>query len=257
MSLYPEKMVVDVPEIGDMKSKEIVEVLIKGVDMSKVHENEEVKGINPLSKGVEVVTSLGKYKADNVIIATGLGNYKPRPLGVLGEERCRNVLYSLLDPSLMKDKDVAVFGGGDSALDWAAQLSDVAKRVHLVHRRTEFRGNADTIKGKDVILHLPYVPLAIYAEEGLAKKITIKKVDDGSTLDLDVDFVLVNYGSAPEPATFGFKMASGGFGLEVEDDFKVAEHVYACGDCVYSTEYKKRMVPGFREADIILSKLVL
>lgn len=103
------------------------------------------KKINDLGVVKEIVTDDGKYTAKTVIIATGLEN---RPLG-LGEEKMigRGISYcATCDGAFYKGKTVAVVGGGNTALSDVLVLADLAEKVYLIHRRTEFRGEAKLVE---------------------------------------------------------------------------------------------------------------
>ncbi len=249
LALYPEKPVVDVSEIGTMKAKEIFACLLSKVDPKRIKENTEVLKI----EGTFAVTNGETYLAKAMIIATGLGRYVPRKLGLDGDD-ANNVHYSLKEPNTLYGKRVAIFGGGDSALDWAKELSGHAK-VDLIHRRREFRGNPETIRGCDVVLHLPYVPSKLILDGRRVVQTEIENTETHEKQLLDVDDILVNFGAMPAPHYFGFEKADPGVGLKVDSAFRVSDHVYAVGDCAYSPDHKKRMAPGFREADIVLKEL--
>lgn len=103
------------------------------------------KKINNLGVVKEIVTNDGTYTAKTVIIATGLEN---RPLG-LGEEKMigRGISYcATCDGAFYKGKTVAVVGGGNTALSDVLVLADLAEKVYLIHRRTEFRGEAKLVE---------------------------------------------------------------------------------------------------------------
>lgn len=251
LTLYPEKPVEDVPEIGNMKAKDVFENLLKKVDGAKIIEDTKVLEI----KGHEVHTDKGVYLAKSIVLCTGLGRYVPRKLEVPGEEGCRNIHYALLEPTRLYGKKVAIFGGGDSALDWAKALSGHSE-VHLIHRRREFRGDPSTIEGCDIALHLPYIPVSVEQVEEEAKSVTIENVETKERERIEIDEILVNYGALPEGGHLGFPKDERGVGLKVDDHFMVAEGIYACGDCIYHPDHKKRMAPGFRQADKVLESLL-
>lgn len=93
-----------------------------------------------LTKDKEVTTNRGKYQAKSIIIATGLSN---RTLEIDGVDSFigRGISYcATCDGNFFKDKVVAVVGGGNTALEDAIFLSNICKKVYIVHRRTTFRG---------------------------------------------------------------------------------------------------------------------
>ena len=250
--LYPKKLVVDVPMFGECEAIEIIEKLTSKIDEKKIHLSEKALSITHENQKIAVKTQLDSYFASKVIIATGLGESEPRPLGVEGEKECAEILYDLKDPLSLKGKKVAVFGGGDSALDWSRDLSKVASKVYLIHRRTEFRGNANTINGCDVTTFLPYVPKSILVEGDKLKSVTIENVNDHSLETLKVDYVLVNYGQIPVPSTFGYPLSKDGFGIAPNNEYEIDDGIFVAGDVCFDASRKKRMMPGFEEIDIIL-----
>lgn len=254
-SLYPAKMVEDVPAYTPRPAIEIVNALVAGVPKDNIVMNCEVVEIKEDKDGVTVKTKAGDYRSNFVIIATGLGFHKPRPLGIENEEKCSNILYSLKDPEILKNKRIAIFGGGDSALDWAKQLSENSSCVSLIHRRTEFRGNPDTIKGCCLKLYLPYVPEKLTEIDGICRDITIKNVTDSTLVTLPVDYVMVNYGQIPSTTTFGLQQTTTGFGFLAKDDMSATKRIYVVGDCLYNPNYKKRIEPGMEEVKLALQSI--
>lgn len=249
INLYPEKEIVDIKGIESIKAKDYIALLASKVDMSKVLFNEKVVSIE---EG-KVKTTKGEYLADNIVVTTGLGFSSPRKLGLEGEDDCKNILYKLSDFTFLKDKKVAVFGGGDSALDWAKEISRLSDNVSLIHRRTEFRGNPDTIKDcKNLKLFLPYIPYSLEKAGNKCVKIIIKKVSETEEefVTLDVDYVLVNYGQIAEQNNFVFPK-EGNF-LKVDENYRVSEHIFAIGDVASYENKKRRIAPGEFEADKVL-----
>lgn len=255
--LYPKKMVVDVPLFGECEAQNIIEKLLEKVDEKRIFLNEKVLEVKGENQNILVKTTTDSYLAEAVIIATGLGESEPRPLDVRHEKECQEILYELKEPLLLKDKKVVIFGGGDSALDWARDLSLLAKETHLVHRRTEFRGNPKTIEGRPIFLHLPYVPKSIGMENGRLVSVTIQNVVTSLQETIFCDYILVNYGQIPVVSTFGFPLSQEGFGILSNSDYEVAPGIFVAGDVCFDKNKKKRMVPGFEEADTILNSKAL
>ncbi len=249
---YPEKEIVDIPGIKTIKSKDYIKFLESKVDLNKIIFNEKVVDIirgNP----IKVVTANNEFLAKNVVIATGLGFSTPRPLGLDNESHCKNILYLLQDYEFLADKKIAIFGGGDSALDWAKTLSKISNNVSLIHRRTEFRGNPNTIKDcKNLKLYLPYVPFSLECENGLAKSVKIKLVSENEDkyVDLPVDCIFVNFGAVPEISSFNFPK-KGAFFL-VNQNCEVEPHIFVIGDAAEYENKTRRIAPGLAEADKVL-----
>lgn len=250
--LYPSKDIVDVNMFECIKAKDLIDDFAKKVNRENILSNQKVKDIKP-GKIIEVVTNQEIFTCDYLIISTGLGSSTPRPLGIENENKAKNIIYQLHDITGLKNKRIAIFGGGDSALDWAKHLSQISDNVHLIHRRTEFRGNPDTIKGcHNLNVHLPFVPDHINLVGDKAISVTIKEVvSDEKTpqfLDIPVDLIFVNYGNVAEQSDFNFDK-DGAFLKVDKNDFSVSNNVFAIGDVASYENKKRRIQPGINEAD--------
>jgi thioredoxin reductase (NADPH) len=162
--------------------------------------NAEATGITAGPDGFEVSTNAGPIAAATVIVCTGV---KPRLLGVPGEKELsgRGVSYcAVCDGPLFKEGEVAVIGGGDSALDEALYLSNIAARVHVVHRRDEFRGcklAQERLRERaNVSYHLSCVVDSINGTERV-ESLTIENLKDGSTFILPVRGAFIYVGWLP------------------------------------------------------------
>lgn len=184
--LYPEKYITNIPNISEIKALDYINLLLKDIDKTKIKLNTKITDLTQL------------VGFDKIVIATGIGEYQPRKLGLENEDHYKNILYSVDSFDFLKNKTVIIFGGGDSALDWAKQLSTISN-VSLVHRRDEFRGNSETILNCNLNLYLSYIPYQISD-----KTISIKSVKTDEVLDLNYDYILVNFGQIINKTNFIF-----------------------------------------------------
>lgn len=258
INLYPEKDIVDLPGIECIKAKDYIALLCKKVNFNNVKLNQNVLSIEDNGNEVIVKTKNEEYVSKHVVISVGLGFSKPRPLGVNNEEETDNILYSLKDFGFLKNKRVAIFGGGDSALDWAKAISELTDDAHLIHRRLEFRGNADTIKNsKNLHVHLPYVPKEIDFKNGHANSVTISKViqegEQTEEITIPVDYILVNYGNVPTNTPFNLEY-DGNF-LKVDENLRSKGNIFVIGDAASYENKKRRIAPGNKEADKLFELL--
>lgn len=245
--LYPEKEVIDLPNIKSIKAKDYIQLLLSKLDSNKILLSKRVIEIKNAEK-IEIKTSTDSFFCEKLIIATGLGTSVPRPLGVEHENEVNNIIYNLNDYSFLTNKKIAIFGGGDSALDWAKQLSKLSDDVHLIHRRTEFRGNPDTIKDcTNLKLHLPFVATKINIENGKATSVIINEVGTENLVEIPVDFIFVNYGNIASQSNFPFRM-TGSF-LDVNENLNVDKNIFAIGDVANYENKTRRMAPGICEAN--------
>ncbi len=162
--------------------------------------NAEATGIAATDSGFEIATTAGPVSAATVIVCSGV---KPKLLGVPGETGLtgRGVSYcAVCDGPLFKGKEVAVIGGGDSALDEALYLSNIASRVHIVHRRDEFRacklGQQRLRERTNVDYHLSSVVQSFDGTQRLAG-ITLKNLKGSSNYSLSVAGAFVYVGWLP------------------------------------------------------------
>lgn len=145
-----------------------------------------------------ITTSEGEYKGRAVLIATGT---EPNMLGVSGEAelRGRGVSYcATCDAAFFRDKEVAVVGGGNAALEETIFLNRFASKIFLIHRRDQFRG----VKGlQDIVLQLPRVAVlwntTVSKIEGEKKVSGLQIVQDGLERHLAVDGLFVFAGRKP------------------------------------------------------------
>ena len=149
IELYPDKPIYDIPAIPKCTGEELTNNLINQLKpfSIKFHLNERVDEVKKDGDNWIVKTSNGTtFQTPNVIIAGGVGSFEPRKFPVKECEKFENqsVFYSIKDKKMFEGKTVTIFGGGDSALDWAVELSKNSK-VNLIHRRDDFRGAQATV----------------------------------------------------------------------------------------------------------------
>ena len=144
IELYPDKPIYDIPAIPECTGESLTNSLLEQIKPFKtnIHLNERVQEVSKEKNTWKIITSKNKtFIAPNIIIAGGVGSFEPRKFQVKEAEKFENkcIFYSIKDKNYFKNKKICIFGGGDSALDWAIELSKISE-VILVHRRNEFRG---------------------------------------------------------------------------------------------------------------------
>lgn len=199
---------------------------------------EEISEIRDAGKPIKtVVTSSGKeYECKTIIIATGSS---PRPLGVENEDRFKGAGISYCatcDGAFFKNKTVAVCGGGNTALEDAEVLSDIAEKVYLVHRRDEFRADATNVKRvkakKNVEMVLDSVVTAINGERFI-QGIEVENKKTSEKRELKIDGLFVAIGQMPENEIFKdiVKLNKAGYIEAGEDCVTGTDGIFAAGDC--------------------------
>jgi thioredoxin reductase (NADPH) len=159
----------------------------------------------------------------------------------------------------MRDKNVVIAGGGDSAVDWALSLSEVAKKVTVVHRRPKFRAAPDSeaklheLADKGVIdLAVPYQLKAIDGNNGQLTTVTVADLD-GNTKDIDADVLLPFFGLAANLGpikTWGLEMEGQGIKIEQANCCTSEPGIFAIGDIAVYPGKLKLILCGFAEAAI-------
>lgn len=162
---------------------------------------EKVTGIENADGFKRVLTANGHYDAKAVIIATGA---RPRPIGVAGEEKFvgRGISFcATCDGAFYKGKTVAVIGGGNTALDDAVVLSQLAEKVYLIHRRQEFRAEKQLVekvhKPENIEFILDTVVTGLKGDKRL-EGLELENKVTGEKSELAVDGVFVAIGQMPE-----------------------------------------------------------
>ena len=144
IELYPDKPIYDIPGLPECTGESLTKKLLEQIKPFKTnfHLSQRVEEISKEQNNWKVVTTKKNiFLAPNIIIAAGVGSFEPRKFPIKETEKFENksVFYSVKDKNFFKNKKICIFGGGDSALDWAIELSKFSD-VTLVHRRSEFRG---------------------------------------------------------------------------------------------------------------------
>jgi thioredoxin reductase (NADPH) len=259
IELYPDKPIYDIPAVPECTGEELTNNLInqlKPFDV-KFHLNERVDEVKKENDNWIVKTNNEKsFLTPNVIIAGGVGSFEPRKFPVKDCEKFENksVLYSIKDKSIFEGKTVTIFGGGDSALDWAVELSKNSK-VNLVHRRDEFRATQATVdkahelaKAGKINLLTKYQMTGINGKEKL-ENIDIKH-DNEETKNIKTDYVLGFFGLIMQLgpiADWGLNINKKTIEVDTEKFETNQKGIYAVGDiCTYPGKLKL-ILSGFHE----------
>jgi len=260
IELYPDKPIYDIPAISECTGEELTKNLLKQIEPFKTnfHLNERVEEVKKDGSNWKITTSKKKvFITPNIIIAGGVGSFEPRKLSTKDAEKFegKSVFYSIKDKNLFKNKKICIFGGGDSALDWAIELSNFSE-VTLVHRRTEFRGAPSSIEtakkleknGKIRIL-TPYQLNSIEGDKSI-KSVSLKK-EDGKIEKLEIDYVLGFFGLIMKLgpiANWGLNLDKKTIKVNTETFQTNQEGIFAIGDiCTYPGKLKL-ILSGFHEA---------
>ena len=259
IELYPDKPIYDIPAVPECTGEELTKNLINQLKPFnlKFHLSERVDFLQKDKENWIVKTSKGKtFLTPNVIIAGGVGSFEPRkfPLKECEKFENKSIFYSVKDKRIFESKIVTIFGGGDSALDWAIELSKNSK-VNLVHRREEFRGVQSTVdkvqelaKEGKIDLFTKYQISSIKGDSQL-QSIVIKN-DDNEIKNIKTDYVLGFFGLIMQLgpiANWGLNIDKKTIEVDTEKFETNQKGIYAVGDiCSYPGKLKL-ILSGFHE----------
>jgi ferredoxin/flavodoxin---NADP+ reductase len=255
-ALYPEKLIFDVAGFPAVKGQELIE---RCVEQAAPYDpvyllNHRAQTLEPHEDGsFTVTTHRGAVVATKAVMITGgIGTFTPRPLPDGERFEGRGLVYFVRELEVMRDLDVLIVGGGDSAVDWALNLEGIARSITLIHRRDRFRAHEDSVaklhaSSVDVLTHTEVAH--IHGSDGI-EGVTVFDNRDDARRRLEVQAVV---------AALGFKSDLGPLrdwnieidGRHVHVDTRMETNipgVFAAGDI---TDYpgKVRLIAvGFGEA---------
>lgn len=256
-TIYAEKPIYDVPGIKEIKAKDLIDQLYDQYKpfMEKVplYLSNKFFEIEQQADHFLVKTANHEFLTKTILLTVGNGGFNPRKLNVEKSDQFQNIVYFIKNLEAYRNKDVVVLGGGDSALDWANMLSDVAKSTTLIHRRNEFRAHDESIRlfqQKNKILTPYVVDQLLSKDENYVDELVLKNIQDNSLLHLKTDAVVVNFGFLPSLIKYNnFNLAHDDQGLDVKQDMSTSlPGVYAAGNCVTYPGKLKTIASGFGEA---------
>ena len=259
IELYPDKPIYDIPAIPECTGEELTNGLLKQIKPFKAnfHLGERVEEIKQENDLWILKTNKGNFfSAPNVIIAGGVGSFEPRKLALKEAEKFESsqIFYSVNNKDQFQNKKISIFGGGDSALDWALELSK-KNEITLIHRRTEFRGAAHTLneikqKEKDgkILVKTPYNLKSIEGDMTMTG-IEIEN-ENGSLEKIKADYILSFFGLVMKLgpiAEWGLNIDKKTIPVNTETFETNKKGIFAIGDiCTYPGKLKL-ILSGFHE----------
>ena len=259
IELYPDKPIYDIPAVPECTGEELTNNLLnqlKPFDI-KFHLSERVEEVKKEENNWLVKTSGGNFfLTPNVIIAGGVGSFEPRKFSPKECEKFENksLFYSVKDKNIFNGKTVSIFGGGDSALDWAIELSKDCK-INLIHRRDEFRGAQATVdkmhelvKSGKINLFTKYQMANAQGDQKL-ESIDVKH-DNNEIKNLKSDYVLGFFGLIMQLgpiANWGLNLNKKTIEVDTEKFETNQKGIYAVGDICNYPGKLKLILSGFHE----------
>ncbi|MDW0112911.1 NAD(P)/FAD-dependent oxidoreductase [Sporosarcina saromensis] len=261
VELYPDKYIYDVGGFPKILAKDLVANLVTQAHYAKP---EILLGETALSYTKEddhfvLTTDKGTHLTRTILLTAGIGAFQPRKIGLTEETdfEGKTLHYGIKDLSLFKDQEVLVCGGGDSAVDWALMLEDIASSVTLVHRRERFTAHETSVNqlmaSKVNVLTSRNVK-SIIGEEGTVKEVVVVQ-KDGAEETLAIDHVIVNYGNISSLGAikeWGLEMDRNSILVNSRMETNI-EGIYAAGDVTNYDGKVKLIAVGLGEAPIAVN----
>jgi thioredoxin reductase (NADPH) len=235
--------------VANQTAQEHVDALLEQIKPFnyEVFLNERVEKIKEIS-GEEVsswrVTTSEKniFEAKSIFIAAGAGSFEPRrPPNIDDPDRYleKGVSYAVRSKEKYRDKNLLIFGGGDSALDWTVELSDIAKSIKLIHRRDEFRGAPNTeaqmrelVKEGKIELKTPYVIESLIGEDQISG-VELKNFETKEIEEIHCDELLFLFGLNKKLgpiSEWGIDMNNKKISVDTEKFETSTKGIFAVGD---------------------------
>jgi len=264
--IYPKKPIYDIPAYPEILAGDLTSKLLEQISSFQpgFTLGERAETIEKLEDDTFIVTTNKgtKHHAPIVAIAGGLGSFEPRkpPIPNIADFEDVGVEYIIRDPEVYRDKKVVIAGGGDSALDWAIFLTDIASEVSLVHRRNEFRGALDSVDKvqelKDAGKITMITPAEVTGILGDEKVIGVSIVKNGEEkIKLEVDHFIPLFGLSPKLgpiANWGLDIEKNAIKVNNALDYQTnIPGIYAIGDVNTYPGKLKLILCGFHEATLM------
>ena len=259
IELYPDKPIYDIPAVPECTGEELTKRLFDQIKPFKTEFflNERVDELTQDKNNWIIKTNKNnQFIAPSIIIAGGVGSFEPRKLSVEDAEKFEDkfIFYAIKNKEKFKNKNISIFGGGDSALDWALELSKFSN-INLIHRRDEFRGAPHTLneirkleKEGKISIKTPCQLDSIEGEKDI-KSISIK-FDDGKIEKIKTDFVLSFFGLVMKLgpiAEWGLNMSKKTITVNSENFETNKKGIFAVGDICNYPGKLKLILSGFHE----------
>ena len=261
-ALYPEKPIYDIPAHPKVLASELIELLEAQAEPFHpvYHLNQQVQKIDKKNDGSFVVETSKNIKIEckAIIIAAGCGAFGPNrpPLENIEQFEGTSIFYSVRNKKEFIDKKVVIAGGGDSAVDWAISLAEIAQKIFVVHRRDKFRcapESANKMKKLEAEGKIEMIiPFQLEGLEGKDSKLShvIVKDFENNLKKIEADYLLPFFGLAMELgpiANWGLNLNKNHIEVDRATMQTSQKGIYAVGDIATYSHKLKLILTGFAE----------
>lgn len=261
-ALYPEKPIYDIPAHPKVLASELIELLeAQAQPFHPVyHLNQSVMKIARQSDESFIIETSKQTKihCKVIIIAAGCGAFGPNrpPLNGLENFEGKSVFYAVRNKSEFSGKNVVIAGGGDSAVDWAINLADIAKKIMVVHRRDKFRCAPDSLdklhaleKQGKIEMVIPFQLDGLEGDNGKLQHVIVKDFENNQK-KLPADYLLPFFGLAMELGeivNWDLNLHKNHITVDPSTMQTSQKNIYAIGDIATYPNKLKLILTGFAE----------
>ncbi|HJD60159.1 MAG TPA: NAD(P)/FAD-dependent oxidoreductase [Rickettsia endosymbiont of Omalisus fontisbellaquei] len=262
ITLYPEKPIYDIPAYPKIAAEELIKQLeLQAAPFKPVyHLNQQAIELNKQDDFFEIKTSKDTIiRSKVIIIAAGAGSFGPNkpPLANIEDFEGKSVFYFINDKSKFAGKNIVIAGGGDSAVDWAISLSEIANKIYLVHRRDKFTAAPESIRQLRSIAETGKIELvtgyqlnALDDNNGELQAVIVKDLQN-NTRKLEANILLPFFGLKQDLGSLAnWDLNVKLHHIEVDPSYYQTniEGIYAIGDIAHYAGKLKLILTGFAEA---------
>ena len=265
--LYPDKPIYDIPGIPEISGGELTKSLLEQIKPfnPEFHLSTIVSELKQINNDLwEVVTDSNKiFHTKVIVIAAGGGSFQPKkpPIDGIDDYEGKSVFYSIKNIEKFFNKEIAIVGGGDSALDWALTLHKKSKNLTLIHRRKEFRAAPDTVNkvmklidDGSINFELGQVK-ELVGSDGQLNKIICKDKEEEKEIKCEAMLPFFGLTMKLGPvANWGLNLEQNLIKVNTETFETNQKGIFAIGDINYYPGKLKLILCGFHEGALMAQK---
>ena len=265
--LYPDKPIYDIPGIPEISGGELTKSLLEQIKPfnPEFHLSTIVSELKQINNDLwEVVTDSDKiFHTKVIVIAAGGGSFQPKkpPIDGIDDYEGKSVFYSIKNIEKFFNKEIAIVGGGDSALDWALTLHKKSKNLTLIHRRKEFRAAPDTVNkvmklidDRSINFELGQVK-ELVGSDGQLNKIICKDKEEEKEIKCEAMLPFFGLTMKLGPvANWGLNLEQNLIKVNTETFETNQKGIFAIGDINYYPGKLKLILCGFHEGALMAQK---
>lgn len=261
-ALYPEKPIYDIPAYPQIMAQELIDNLEKQIAPFNpiYHLSQRVEKLERKDQYFILTTSSSNIiEAKAIVIAAGCGAFGPNrpPLENIESFEGKSVFYMVGKREEFRDKKIAIAGGGDSAIDWAISLAEIAEKIYLIHRRNKFKCAPESlskinnlVEAGKIEMVVPFQLHSITGDNGKIDKLIVSDLDNNKK-ELEVDCLLPFFGLSMELgpiANWGLNLDKHHISVNPATMETSEKGIFAVGDIIHYPGKLKLILAGFTES---------